>query len=924
MTHFPRFPDLLALFLFGSSSALQGVEITVDASSEGPVLNYNMGRVHNMANATSPEGPQDEVLLRKLEPNIIRVRLKLEEYYDPATQQIDLSGEYAYFDQAHKLAEELLLMVDGDDEVRKGELSLAEVKAANKAAIRELKARYPKIRYIGATNEADHGNPALGFGQGPQAVPQFYPIWRVFMEAVRELNEEENYHPPLLVGAPSTTKINAFVGDFLETYMEDPDPDKQLDILIYHEYGVDESPAAILNHRNTALNYMASAGMEPLPIWIGESGIFAGAQTKGSLEEDQLRKAAGMAAQGKIYMLGGADLAIHWVNEHPSNHRKDLFDYTTDGIPTPFYNMCLMQTWLHEQSIEALSSGANSDGTGIDALATTSGKEVAVMAWHYRWEDGGSAVQTAISVNDLPAVFEQNKVRVALYLIDDQQANFNAGREKAALEPILLKVIPGTGSYETSITLKPNSVAFLRLQAVETGASLLPAPGDLVAEAETRESVSLSWAPVPDALAYEISWGTHAGVRPNFVGVGLANSTVIHDVPVDGKPAYFAIRSLSKAGWGDWSSEVSAEFEVTVLEETTIDNTDSTGVSLIGDWSTSTTKPNYYGTNYAFHDGQGNSAGNAKVRYSPDLDEVGEYRISVWLPDGDANRVIDAPFVITHADGVTSVDVNQQAPGGSWVVLGDFMLDPADIPHVEITDEGTGRYTIADAVRFELLERPQASEGLLQDLPPAIAAEAGQPVVLSVLYQGTTGTQYTWFHNGDAVPGVSGPVLVFDPVLPEHEGEYRVRVDPPFSASVHSGNCELSVNTDFERWISATPLPEDQKSIGDDWDQDSFPNIHEYLLHLDVSCRDPILGTIQLVHYSDRTSEWIIPRVRESAAHALEVGLTTDLQEWTWRLASNLPGVPVPGMLNTREIRVQNPDEKTGFLMLRTRYENRR
>ena len=62
------------------------------------------------------------------------------------------------------------------------------------------------------------------------------------------------------------------------------------------------------------------------------------------------------------------------------------------------------------------------------------------------------------------------------------------------------------------------------------------------------------------------------------------------------------------------------------------------------------------------------------------------------------NRATDAPYTITHANGTTTVRVNQQQNGGTWHLLGTFTLD--NNSRVTLTDQADG-YVIADAIALQ-------------------------------------------------------------------------------------------------------------------------------------------------------------------------------------------------------------------------------
>jgi hypothetical protein len=131
--------------------------------------------------------------------------------------------------------------------------------------------------------------------------------------------------------------------------------------------------------------------------------------------------------------------------------------------------------------------------------------------------------------------------------------------------------------------------------------------------------------------------------------------------------------------------------------ETILDNTSSSGVSLTGTWTASTGSAGYYGSNY-LHDGD-TGKGSKRITYTPNLPTTGSYTVYArWT--AHPNRATNVPIVVNHAGGATTVTVNQQTNGGTWVSLGTFTLKGGIVNNVVIRNDGTNGYVVADAVRF--------------------------------------------------------------------------------------------------------------------------------------------------------------------------------------------------------------------------------
>jgi hypothetical protein len=139
-----------------------------------------------------------------------------------------------------------------------------------------------------------------------------------------------------------------------------------------------------------------------------------------------------------------------------------------------------------------------------------------------------------------------------------------------------------------------------------------------------------------------------------------------------------------------------------VLYDTIVDNTD-TRVTFYYDpsrgtkWSTATTFPRYYGSDYAFVNraaGDGNAISTAT--YTPGLDSVGVYTVYLWypvrntMPRGLAVKVNAATSVTLFPDA--------RYNGGQWYALGAFTMDAGAT--VVISGGGTYGVVVADAMRF--------------------------------------------------------------------------------------------------------------------------------------------------------------------------------------------------------------------------------
>ncbi|MEJ3745355.1 exo-alpha-sialidase [Actinomycetes bacterium KLBMP 9797] len=130
------------------------------------------------------------------------------------------------------------------------------------------------------------------------------------------------------------------------------------------------------------------------------------------------------------------------------------------------------------------------------------------------------------------------------------------------------------------------------------------------------------------------------------------------------------------------------------------DNASTSFTVLSGTWNNDARSvPGHYGTNY------GTSAagtGTANARWTLAVPATGVYQVAVWYT-ADPNRASNAPYVVNHTGGPTTVRVNQRSRGGRWVSLGEFPF-AAGTATIELSNDANG-YVIADAVRL-LHQRP--------------------------------------------------------------------------------------------------------------------------------------------------------------------------------------------------------------------------
>jgi hypothetical protein len=133
-------------------------------------------------------------------------------------------------------------------------------------------------------------------------------------------------------------------------------------------------------------------------------------------------------------------------------------------------------------------------------------------------------------------------------------------------------------------------------------------------------------------------------------------------------------------------------------QETVVDNLSSSGVTLTGSWTASSSVTGYIGTDY-LHDSNTGTSTSKSVRFTPTLPTADNYEIFLrWT--SFANRATNVPVTITHAGGSTVTSVNQTLNGSTWYSVGTYAFDPATSGSVTVHNTGANGFVIADAARF--------------------------------------------------------------------------------------------------------------------------------------------------------------------------------------------------------------------------------
>ena len=145
------------------------------------------------------------------------------------------------------------------------------------------------------------------------------------------------------------------------------------------------------------------------------------------------------------------------------------------------------------------------------------------------------------------------------------------------------------------------------------------------------------------------------------------------------------------------SSSSTLTLTVAGLNESSVIELDnaSPGFSVAaGAWGSSSYTVGYVGTDYRTALGTNQSA-----QFTPNIVTPGTYEVFANWTDGP-NRATNARYEVNHANGTTTILVDQTTGGGVFQSLGIFSFNAGTAGNITLTTAGTDGYVIADAVRL--------------------------------------------------------------------------------------------------------------------------------------------------------------------------------------------------------------------------------
>lgn len=283
---------------------------------------------------------------------------------------------------------------------------------------------------------------------------------------------------------------------------------------------------------------------------------------------------------------------------------------------------------------------------------------------------------------------------------------------------------------------------------------------------------------------------------------------------------------------------------------------DSAQARAVGEWKHSQVMKPYIGDGY-LHD-ENTGKGTKTLSFAPEITRAGRYELRLAYSHAES-RATNVPVTIFHADGETTVHINQRnAPAldGRFVSLGQYRFEANGFGYALISNEGTHGFVTADAVQFLPADAPagvpiaagqrpstndQAVAGLQSELssleaqlkrlqeksprrPMVLAVkETGQPTDLPVHIRGSV-------HNlGTPVPRGFLSVIsrTAPPAMPTQQSGRRELADW-IASPVNPLTARMFVNRTW-LWLTGEGLVRSADNFGTTGDAPTHPELLDHL-----------------------------------------------------------------------------------------------
>ncbi|WP_436790866.1 GH39 family glycosyl hydrolase [Yinghuangia sp. YIM S10712] len=405
-----------------------------------------------------------------------------------ATQTCDFSAVDAYLTQASSVSDSLLVNLSPSAFVR-GRRPLAELRPMLELILRNLKEKYPDVKYVEAFNEPDwqfHGQERRAGRPADQTTLQpgdLYRFYAPFYEAVGDVNKNVRRGDRIQVGGPALMWMDPkWMEPFLDDFAADRNPRKRLDFISYHAYlswdDKYQTPtryvsdlSAVASQRRTLAGWLKQRRLDTdLPAFITETGIYPGPSFDDTdPRNDYVRQAAAMATYSYLYANQPDTYMFNWCVRHFAEERKDQFVTRTPDGPltdtfTPYGNMLLMQSRMKDTRVSAVSDNLEGDN-GIYATASKDRTGASLMVWNWQHVNDTS-YRTTVDMTRLPSELRHGPVRRQLFRIDQTTSNYFTDPTKADLQLVDDKIVKPGKTYTETIDLAPNAIYLILLEPV--------------------------------------------------------------------------------------------------------------------------------------------------------------------------------------------------------------------------------------------------------------------------------------------------------------------------------------------------------------------------------------------------------------------------------------------------------------------------
>jgi hypothetical protein len=348
--------------------------------------------------------------------------------------------------------------------------------------LKHIKGVYPGLEYIEAYNEPD----LIGTGFSQTDTNNFY---KAFSDAVKKVNADlglpKSGQPRLKLGGPTTLQFNSpYMGptlDFIKT------GGHQFDFLSFHLYhsGAD-NPNGMGKTIDSAKDLLNSKGLSGREVLITEWAAkpepkFSAAPTASVLA----REMAYAAAVHHSFMQNNLEKSFIFAQSDYQNYERSILVPQTinstgryqinapDGSVYPRYNLYKMMSKLLPTRISSTtpSDNLNSNGIGLNSIATKDEDTLSVLVWNYNGSSGTTTRNVTLQLNNLPEVFNNKSLIMKRYLVDSTHSNYAFNTSKQHLEQLPDVTVPTGGTsrlINVGQTFEANAAMLIVLEPTGT------------------------------------------------------------------------------------------------------------------------------------------------------------------------------------------------------------------------------------------------------------------------------------------------------------------------------------------------------------------------------------------------------------------------------------------------------------------------